>query len=213
MIIDDRVADLAEKHLDNAKRIKGAKLAIIGEDNTFFRAIRNEAKKTGIEIVDFQDVDLPMLVNSSDADRYVLSECNDIDCVVTSGLSCVAAAALELLKTYQISGKHIVIVGRGHAAKGLAKSLLSENATVTVCHSKTKYLNHILQEADIVVIAAPIKERYTPYFTNVVIDISGSLEKREAEISTYCDYTRHIGKLTVAILLERAALWRKKQMV
>jgi methylenetetrahydrofolate dehydrogenase (NADP+)/methenyltetrahydrofolate cyclohydrolase len=69
---------------------------------------------------------------------------------------CTAQAVLEMLKGYQIEmhGKHAVIIGRSLVVgKPLAMLLLQENATVTVCHSKTENLKEICQSADILVVA------------------------------------------------------------
>ncbi len=54
----------------------------------------------------------------------------------------------------KLSGKHVVIVGRSTiVGKPLALLMLRENATVTVCHSKTKHLEKMTSQADILVAA------------------------------------------------------------
>lgn len=63
---------------------------------------------------------------------------------------------MTLLHHYNIpiEGKHVVIVGRSNiVGKPLAQMMLKENATVTVCHSKTKHLAEITETADILVVA------------------------------------------------------------
>ena len=63
---------------------------------------------------------------------------------------------MTLLHNYNIpiEGKHVVIIGRSNiVGKPLAQMMLKENATVTVCHSKTKYLSEITETADILVVA------------------------------------------------------------
>ncbi len=63
---------------------------------------------------------------------------------------------LVLRSGYGFDGKHVVIVGRSNiVGKPLAALLLCKdaNATVTVCHSHTKYLNEVTKEADILVAA------------------------------------------------------------
>lgn len=70
---------------------------------------------------------------------------------------CTAEGCVALLKHYQIpiEGKHVVIVGRSMVVgKPLAMLMLQENATVTICHSKTENLPAICQGADILVVAA-----------------------------------------------------------
>lgn len=69
-------------------------------------------------------------------------------------LPCTPAGIMEILKSYNISveGKHCVIIGRSNiVGKPTAMLLLHSNATVTICHSKTKNLKEICRNADILV--------------------------------------------------------------
>jgi methylenetetrahydrofolate dehydrogenase (NADP+) / methenyltetrahydrofolate cyclohydrolase len=69
---------------------------------------------------------------------------------------CTPAGVIEILKRSDIpiAGKHAVIVGRSNiVGKPMAMLLLKENATVTICHSKTADLASITQQADILVAA------------------------------------------------------------
>lgn len=62
-----------------------------------------------------------------------------------------------ILDDYQIpiAGKHVVIVGRSSiVGKPMAQLLLDHDATVTICHSKTKDLKSITKLGDIVIVAA-----------------------------------------------------------
>ena len=64
---------------------------------------------------------------------------------------------ITLLDRYNIpiEGKHVVIIGRSEiVGKPLAQMMLKENATVTICHSKTENLERITKTADILVVAA-----------------------------------------------------------
>jgi len=73
-----------------------------------------------------------------------------------SFVPCTPAGVMEMLKFkgIEISGKHCVIIGRSNiVGKPQAMLMLKENATVTVCHSKTKDLKKITREADIIVAA------------------------------------------------------------
>jgi methylenetetrahydrofolate dehydrogenase (NADP+)/methenyltetrahydrofolate cyclohydrolase len=66
--------------------------------------------------------------------------------------ACTPAGMIELLKRYDlpIAGKHAVVVGRSVIlGKPLALLLLAENATVTICHSRTNDLADITRSADI----------------------------------------------------------------
>ncbi len=69
---------------------------------------------------------------------------------------CTPKGIILLLKEYdiEIEGKHVVIVGRSNiVGRPLSQMMLNENATVTVCHSRTKNLTDIIKTADIVVSA------------------------------------------------------------
>jgi methylenetetrahydrofolate dehydrogenase (NADP+) / methenyltetrahydrofolate cyclohydrolase len=68
-----------------------------------------------------------------------------------------AAAVMEILKRELIplEGRRAVVVGRSNVVgKPLSFLLLAENATVTICHSKTKNLPSVCREADVLVAAA-----------------------------------------------------------
>ena len=68
--------------------------------------------------------------------------------------SATPQAVLELLNYYNISvaGKNVVIVGRGYAVgRPLALLLINNNATVTVCHTKTRDLSSVCKTADILI--------------------------------------------------------------
>lgn len=72
-------------------------------------------------------------------------------------VSCTPAGIIEMLKAIDvpISGKHVVIVGRSNiVGKPAALLFLNLDATVTVCHSKTKPLSKYTKQADILVAAA-----------------------------------------------------------
>ncbi|MBP1155139.1 MULTISPECIES: bifunctional methylenetetrahydrofolate dehydrogenase/methenyltetrahydrofolate cyclohydrolase FolD [unclassified Paenibacillus] len=69
---------------------------------------------------------------------------------------CTPAGVIEILKKIgvDIAGKHAVVVGRSNiVGKPMAILFLRENATVTVCHSRTKNMEEITRQADILVAA------------------------------------------------------------
>ena len=71
-------------------------------------------------------------------------------------VSCTPAGIIELLKrsNIEIAGKHCVIIGRSNiVGKPMALLMLRENATVTICHSRTRNLKEICREADILIVA------------------------------------------------------------
>ena len=71
-------------------------------------------------------------------------------------LPCTPAGIMELIRHYNIDvkGKSCVIIGRSNiVGKPMAMLMLHEDATVTICHSKTKNLKEVVKAADIVVAA------------------------------------------------------------
>jgi len=90
---------------------------------------------------------------------------------------CTPAGIIRLLQYYQIpiAGGHAVVVGRSDiVGKPMAMLLLHENATVTICHSKTKDLAAVCREADILVAALGRPAALTADFIRpgaVVVDV------------------------------------------
>ncbi len=71
-------------------------------------------------------------------------------------VSCTPAGVIQLLKRsgVEIEGKECVIVGRSNiVGKPMTLLMLRENATVTVCHSRTKDLKEVTRRADILIVA------------------------------------------------------------
>lgn len=71
-------------------------------------------------------------------------------------VSCTPSGVIKMLEEYniQIEGKRAVIIGRSNiVGKPLIQCLLNKNATVTICHSRTKNIEEITTEADILIAA------------------------------------------------------------
>ena len=71
-------------------------------------------------------------------------------------VSCTPAGIIELLKrsNVEIEGKECVVIGRSNiVGKPMSMLMLRENATVTVCHSRTKNLKEVCKRADILIVA------------------------------------------------------------
>jgi methylenetetrahydrofolate dehydrogenase (NADP+)/methenyltetrahydrofolate cyclohydrolase len=102
--------------------------------------------------------------------------------------ACTPAGILQMLKRYQIpvAGKHAVIVGRSDiVGKPMALLLLHENATVTICHSRTRNLAEECRRADILVAAIGRPAMLTPEFIKpgaVVIDVGMNRLTDKAEV-------------------------------
>ncbi len=76
-------------------------------------------------------------------------------------LPCTPHGVIQLLKRngIKLSGREAVVVGRSNlVGKPLAQLLLRENATVTLCHSRTRDLSEVTRRADILLVAAGRRE-------------------------------------------------------
>ncbi len=99
-------------------------------------------------------------------------------CIGRKGfVSCTPAGIIELLKrsNVEIEGKECVIIGRSNiVGKPMALLMLRENATVTVCHSRTKNLKEVAKRADILIVAIGKPKMITAEYVKegaVVIDV------------------------------------------
>lgn len=133
----------------------------------------------------------------------------DIDCLTFESqgklymgepgfIPCTPNSVVNLIKSLNIniSGKNVVVLGRSNiVGKPVAQLLLNENATVTICHSKTKNLKDICKSADILVVAIGrpkfIDETYVKEDA-VVIDVGTS--SFEGKITGDVDFDRVIDK-------------------
>lgn len=92
-------------------------------------------------------------------------------------LPCTPAGVIELLKRTgnHPAGKHAVVIGRSNiVGKPVAMLLLRENATVTICHSRTKNIEEMARQADILVVAVGIPKLVKKEWVKpgaVVIDV------------------------------------------
>lgn len=144
-------------------------------------------------------------------------------------LSCTPAGIIELIKRVdpQIAGKHAVIVGRSNiVGKPVAMLLLQENATVTICHSRTQNMSELTRQADILVVATGraqmiAKEDVKP--GSIVIDV-GINRQDDGKLVGDVDFdgvkevAAHItpvpggvGPMTIAMLMKNTIEAAKKQ--
>lgn len=124
-----------------------------------------------------------------EAAKYVIAPEKDVDCFSPvnaakvmegdkSGFPpCTPTAVVEILKHYgvELKGAKVAVLGRSMVVgKPAAMLLLSENATVTICHSRTKNLSEVTSEADVLVAAVGrakmVKENFVKEGA-VVIDV------------------------------------------
>lgn len=99
-------------------------------------------------------------------------------CVGQKGfVSCTPAGIIQLLRRSDISiaGKECVVIGRSNiVGKPMALLMLQENATVTVCHSRTENLKEVCKRADILIVAIGKPRMITAEYVKegaVVIDV------------------------------------------
>jgi methylenetetrahydrofolate dehydrogenase (NADP+)/methenyltetrahydrofolate cyclohydrolase len=141
--------------------------------------------------------------------------------------SATPAGIMRLLDYYHIPilGKHAVVVGRSPIlGKPLAMMLLNAHATVTVCHSRTRYLAEIVRRADIIVGAVG-----KPQFIQgdwiaegaVVIDAGyhpggvGDIELSAVvdKCAAYTPVPGGVGPMTIAMLLTQTLEAAEKLML
>lgn len=134
-------------------------------------------------------------------------------------VSCTPAGVIQLLKRsgVEIEGKECVIVGRSNiVGKPMALLMLRENATVTVCHSRTKDLKEVTRRADILIVAIGKPGFITKEYVKegaVVIDVGihrgadnklcGDVNFEEVEpvASAITPVPGGVGPMTIAMLM------------
>ena len=121
--------------------------------------------------------------------KSLLLEEKDVDCLTSANDAhvfagdkkgyppCTPQAVMEILDHYDVdlAGKKVTVVGRSMVVgKPVAMLLLAKNATVTICHTKTKNLQEECRNADIIVACAGVPRMITSDFVcegQVVIDV------------------------------------------
>lgn len=159
----------------------------------------------------------------------------DIDGITTSSLAavfagkntgfapCTARACVEVLKHYDIPvlGKKAVVIGRSLViGKPVSMLLLKENATVTICHTKTANLQAIVKDAEIIVTSAGKLNSLTADMVSpgqVVIDVSmnqttegkmrgdAEFDSVSQVVSAITPVPGGVGSVTTSILLNNVA--------
>lgn len=115
---------------------------------------------------------LPKYLDNEKARKYIAAN-KDIDGCSDNSLAaiftntdvgfppCTAQAAIEILNYYniEVTGKNVVVLGRSLViGKPVSMMLLNRNATVTICHTKTKDVQSITSKADIIICATGAME-------------------------------------------------------
>ena len=147
------------------------------------------------------------------------------DCFV----SCTPFGVIKMLEAYniQIEGAHAVVIGRSNiVGKPLVQCLLNKNATVTVCHSRTKNLKEMTKQADILIAAIGKPKFVTEDMVKenaVVIDVGinrmddGKLvgdtdfENIKEKASHITPVPGGVGPMTIAMLMHNVVKAAKQQ--
>ena len=209
-ITQKELIDLIEK-LNNRKEINGILLQSPIPDaldiNEAFRKISPEKDVDGF--------------NPINVGKLVLNQ--------NTFISCTPFGIIKLLEEYGISieGKQAVIVGRSNiVGKPMSSCLLNKNATVTICHSKTRDLPSITKQADILVAAIGKSEFITEDMVKegaVVIDVginrdeNGKLkgdvdfENVSKKASYITPVPGGVGPMTIAMLMYNVVKATKNQ--
>ena len=136
---------------------------------------------------------------------------------------CTPKGIITLIKEtgQDITGKHAVVIGRSNiVGKPVAIMLLRENATVTICHSKTKKLKEISKNADILVVAMGRPESIDDEYIKegaIVIDVGTTRVDGKLKGDVVFDKAVHkagwitpvpggVGPMTITMLLKNTIL-------
>ncbi len=135
-------------------------------------------------------------------------------------IPCTPLGIVRLLEEYKIpiEGKNVVILGRSNiVGKPLMQCMLKKNATVTICHSKTRNIQEITKQADILIVAIGKPKFITEEMVKenaVVIDVgmnrleNGKLcgdidfEGVEKKVSYITPVPGGVGPMTIAMLMQ-----------
>lgn len=142
-------------------------------------------------------------------------------CIGDKGfVSCTPAGVIELLKrsNVEIAGKECVVVGRSNiVGKPMALLMLRENATVTVCHSKTSDLKSVCKRADILIAAVGVPKMINSEYIKegaTVIDVGihrmdngklcGDVDYDDvvSHVSAITPVPGGVGPMTIAMLMK-----------
>ena len=144
-------------------------------------------------------------------------------------LPCTPAGIMEMLayENIDIEGKHCVVVGRSNiVGKPMAMLMLHKNATVTICHSRTKNLADYCRSADILIAAVGKANFITADMVKpgaVVIDVGmnrpaagklcGDVDFKQVEqkASYITPVPGGVGPMTIAMLMQNTLTAAKKQ--
>lgn len=162
---------------------------------------------------------LAEILPKKDADGFCVSNAGKLFLGERGGnVACTPRGIIELIKSTgrSMDGAHAVVVGRSNiVGKPVAMLLLQNNATVTICHSRTAEIKKITKTADILVVAVGKKKFITADMVKpnaVVIDVGMNRDEEglfgDVDFDAVKDVAGYItpvpggvGPMTVAMLL------------
>ena len=174
--------------------------------------------------------------------KTLLSEEKDVDCLTSANDAhlfagdkkgyppCTPQAVMEILEHYDIdlTGKKVTVVGRSMVVgKPVAMLLLAKNATVTICHTRTKNLQEECRKADIIVACAGVPKMITSEFVRegqVVIDVGihvvdnklcGDVDYESVSeiVDAITPVPGGVGSVTTTVLLKHTVMSAEERLV
>ena len=166
---------------------------------------------------------------SKDVDAFHAENVGHIMIGDFSFLPCTPAGVMELLhrSNITVAGKECVVIGRSNiVGKPMSMLLLHENATVTICHSRTADLAQVCRRADILVSAVGKADFVTPDMVKpgaVVIDVGmnrnqdgklcGDVANGVDEVAGYLTpVPGGVGPMTIAMLLKNTVTAARRRL-
>lgn len=170
-----------------------------------------------------EDAILNLIPAEKDVDGFSSENVGNLLLGKETTVACTPFGVMKLLEEYNVdlTGKNAVVIGRSNiVGKPMAMLLLQKNATVTVCHSKTKNLSSIVANADVVVAAIGKPNFVTSDMVKdgaVVVDVGinrvdGKLvgdvdfESVSKKASLITPVPGGVGPMTIAMLMENTYL-------
>ena len=184
------------------------------------------------------------LPKSLDAERIenALKPEKDVDCMTERSIGavftgknvgyppCTPQACMEILKYYgyELKGKNVVVIGRSLVVgKPVAMMCMKENATITICHTRTVNMPEITKKADILIVAAGrakivgadyVSAGQTVIDVGINVDENGNMcgdvdfEAVEPIVSAITPVPGGVGGVTTSVLLSHVVDAAKKYL-
>ena len=197
--------------------------------------LNNDSKVTGIILqspipgIDFNKM-VELIDSSKDVDGLTKNNIYNLYINNETIIPCTVKGIIKLLEHYKISlkGANVCIIGRSNiVGKPLALALENRDATVTLCHSKTKDLHLYTKNADIVISAVGIPKLITgDYVKNGVICVDVGINRINNSLCGDFDYESvkdkalfitpvpgGVGPMTVSMIVDNLIAMKKNSYI